>query len=164
MKVVKTIFIGSLFFAVVGITISYGCKKKTTACSTTGTSVNIGSTGGGGFSQNVSSTLQCTYTLSYNPTQTVTYNDVLSFDNTTLNFTCSGSPTTSTAACAGVGGTIMDVGAQTCLSNVSGNPTANTVAYTNGHGYIAKYPDGHTLKFIAGTYASGSVSVSYLFQ
>src|ERR1035437_1592367 len=103
MKVVKTIFIGSLFFGGLGITISYGCKKKTTACSTTGTSVNIGSTGGGGFSQNVSSTLQCT-----NTTYTYTYNDVLTFDNTTLNFTSSGDPTSVSisSTCFGVAGTI----------------------------------------------------------
>ena len=137
------------------------CNKDTKpTCSISGTNVNIGSTTGGFFYQVVSPTLTCNYSWG----GSTNYYDEVGFDNTSFNFTVGGT-SSSPGDCAPTNGTIMDVGAQTCLDfSYSGTPTANAVSYIDGHGYVGKLADGHTVKFIAATYGSGSVNITYIFQ
>ncbi len=158
----KKITIMSLFLAF-SVLMIQSCKKKEAACSNIGTAVNIGSTVGGAFNVGVSPFLKCTF-----DDQTYQqYYDNLNFDNTTLNFSCS-SPYTHEASSWGystVIGAIMDVGEQSCPSLISGTPSSATyVAYVEGHGYICNYVDGHSVKFTAGKYSGGSVTVNYIWQ
>ena len=132
------------------ILIINGCKKD---CSNSGTTVNIGSTGGGTFCQNVATGLNGTGAC-----VGVQYFDRIQFDNQALNFSiycesgCS-------SGCA-----IMDCGSQDCPASCNGSPTASQVAYTQGHGYYGTFGDGHTVKFIASDYSDGSVTINYIFQ
>ena len=153
-----------------------GCKKKDSTvtvptpppCTVSGTNVNIGSTAGGAFSQNVATVSgydpTCTFCVQNYPIGG-SHTDGIWFDNTSLNFSI-GETSSTPCSCGGLGGsTIMDVGAQTCLDfTYSGTPTASTVAYKNGDGYVGKFTDGHIVKFIAGAYNSGWASITYIFQ
>lgn len=122
-----------------------GCKKEE-VCNVNGTSVNIGSTTGGNFS----------VTVYHDPN--TNYNYDLAFNNTNLNFYVDVYPIY-------IKGTTLDMGGKTCLDySTTTTPTAVYVSYTKGHGYYALFNDGHVLKFIANSYSSGSVNVTYTFQ
>ncbi len=49
------------------------------------------------------------------------------------------------------------------LSTSIGNKMSGVLA-SLWDGYVGKYSDGHIVKFITGTYSSGSVNVNYLYQ
>src|ERR1019366_7569064 len=131
--------------ALVSVTVS-SCKKSnnSTHCSNSGTAINIGSTTGGNFSQDVVTNLP--YLICGTDTVTVSisgnayvHNDYISFDNTTSNFSVSDD--------CGLGcyGLIMDVGSKSCANfSYSGTITASVVAYKSGHGYVGIFPDGHS--------------------
>jgi len=116
-------------------------STNSTSCKTTGTTANIGGSNGSTYGFNVSS-----------PSD-----EQIQFDNINGNFNIQNT------SLGTVGyGTIMDVGPQSCLDfTYSGTPTAKTVAEIDGHGYVGIFLDGHIIKFIAGTYNQGIISVTY---
>jgi hypothetical protein len=64
-------------------------------------------------------------------------------------------------------GEISDAGSQTCLDfTYSITSNASDVPYSNGHGYVGTFTDGHTVKFIAGNYDTyhQTVNVSYTYK
>ncbi|HEY8781035.1 MAG TPA: hypothetical protein VIM16_05440 [Mucilaginibacter sp.] len=126
-----------------------GCQKQSTTppaptCSNAGTSVNIGGSNGGTYSATVGIVNN--------------YADLIYFNNTNLNFSILGDSATGD-------GTIMDVGQQSCLDfSYSGTPTAYTVAYKKGEGYVGKFKDGHIVKFMTISYSGGVALIAYVFQ
>ena len=147
----------STIFSVVLLSLTglfYGCKKSSNSasCNVTGTTVNIGNANGG------------TYGISFlNPIPGIDDNsDWLSFDNTNLNFFTSGF---ACYTCNGSNGYIVDAGNQSCLnfSDSVSTSSPQLVAYVEGHGYEGKFPDGQKIKFIAGEYANGIVTITYIF-
>lgn len=136
----KTLIIAPFLF----LLLFSGCKPEE-ECYTQGTSVNIGSTVGGGYSIDA-------YVGDFR------YD--ITFYNTNLNF--------SIERADGVWktGKIIDAGKQTCLDfKPRANPIATSVAYIQGHGYYGVFDDGaHTVKFIANSYYDGSVNIEYVFE
>ncbi len=130
------------------IVIIAGCTKQNTnspapTCTTTGTSVNIGSSVGSIYAADVG--------------QVGSVYDIIYFNNTNLNFTVADN---NQAA-----GTIQDVGQQSCLDfSYSGTPIANVVAYKKGEGYVGLFKNGHIVKFITISYSGGIALIEYVFQ
>lgn len=159
-----TIVLAGLFFSSCTKT-NTPATSTTPTCTINGTSVNIGSSVGGTYNASigaVSAPAACSST-------TLSHHDLISFSNVTLNLTVFGNPDyTGYAACNAniIGsGQIMNAGPQTCLDfSYTGTPSAPSVSYIYGDGYVALFPDGHTVKFIAGLYSGGLGNVTYIFQ
>ena len=136
------------------------CEKKTTTptptpCTVTGTTVNVGSTAGGQYYVAIA-TVQCPPFYSRT--------EYIAFSNITLNFaahiTNNGGVGSGCVNTGNLG--IMDVGVQTCLDFAySGLPNANLVAFKTGHGYVATFPSGNIVKFIANSYSNGNAKITY---
>jgi len=161
-----------IVIALVGLFFSSCTKTNTPASSTTpppctinGTSVNIGGSTGGTYNASVGAVSAPSACGS----ASLSHHDVIIFNNTNANLSISGNQDyTGYAACNvnQIGsGQIMNVGPQTCLNfTYTGTPTATTVSYSYGNGYVGLFPDGHTVKFIAGLYNGGLGNVTYIFQ
>lgn len=124
-------------------------------CKISGTSVNIGSTSGGNFSEQVSTGPECPYT---------SIREYIYFNNITLNFSIETSNATGCPKSTSGQG-ILDAGLQTCLDfTYSGSPSATNVAFVAGHGYVGQFRHGHIVKFIAKSYTNGKVNIEYKMQ
>jgi len=148
MKKIKLIPALVCCISVMCITLMDGCTKQSTTpaapvCTTNGTSVNIGGSNGSVYAASVG--------------QVSGVYDNIYFNNTNLNFYIADSNQAN--------GTILDAGQQSCLDfTYSGTPTANTVAYKKGEGYVCLFKDGHTAKFITISYSGGIALIEYVFQ
>jgi len=128
-----------LSFTVLVAIIFPSCKKTSSSCATSGTVVNIGNPAGGGYSETVSTGY------------------LIGFDNVTLDFII--------IQPGSADGSITDVGGEGCLTfSDSVTTTAASAVYAPGHGYVGKYQDGHIVKFIAGAFNGGIVTINYIFQ
>jgi hypothetical protein len=120
----------------------YSCKKSselpaTTKCSVIGNGYDQMSSQNYGYGA-IASTLEIT--------------DTLYFDDTNKNFSCAG-------------GYMIDEGLQVCLDfSDTVNTSAKLATFVNGHGYEAKFPDGHIYKFIAWGFNDGDVYINLVFQ
>jgi hypothetical protein len=128
-----------LISSMVCIIITNSCKKSSSSSSTpTPTCSTTGTSANDGVSPS---------------SVNVGGSDWLEFFNSSQSFHCTG--------------TMLDAGTQTCLDfTYSGTSTSATAPYTNGHGYVGTYTDGHIVKFIAGAYNSGNqtVNISYVYK
>lgn len=115
-------------------------NNTSTACTVTGTTVNIGTAKGNGYSFFVGNSGDC-----------------IGFDNTTLNFSIC------LPVAPGPYG-LVDVGPQACLNFSDTVITADACAYIQGDGYEGLCADGHIIKFIAGGYNNGIVTVTYVYK
>jgi hypothetical protein len=164
MKKIKLIHaLASCIFGVF-IMIMDGCSKSgdttttpSPSCSTAGTTVNTGTSTGGYYSTSIGTDTGKTAFYSYQ--------DFIEFNNTDVNLSVY---TVNIQGIYNVGttaGTILDAGQQSCLDfSYSGTPTASSVAFINGEGYVGKFSDGHIVKFLAINYNSGIGRITYVFQ
>jgi len=121
---------------------------KTTPCTTSGTTVNIGASAGGSYSVEVGEVV----------IQNSNFSEEVLLNNTNLNLSITGGENGST-------GKIMSAGAQSCLDfTYTGTPAAPEVALGVGAGYVGQFPDGHIVKFIVNSYHDGVANISYIFQ
>ncbi len=118
-----------------------GCApaEEDNSCSVSGAPVNIGSTTGGTFSQEIGN------------------RNFLFLDNTNLNFTAQSYNSVTGA------GTLGDAGTVGCLDSIKTVPSAmvNVIAYNRDHGYVIHFADDTYARFIAINYSGGSASIEY---
>jgi len=90
--------------------------------------------------------------------------DVIEFDSRTQYFTVMDGNNTCSCTFTSLG-QVENVGGERCPDFFTSiTPGGTEAGYFRGQAYKARFPDGHSLQFVAGPVVNGVVKIHYVFQ